>query len=125
MWGVRLGETRSEESARSEDRKLNPTSIVRLTEVSSSGQENVGTLVDWRVLYRVLHRGMAYTSHNQSVFPFLTLNNSREPDERREESGNGEQKGEYDILPTQEDHQARFYDAYRKEAEDYDRESMK
>ena len=29
------------------------------------------------------------------------------------------------IPPTQEDHRARFFEHYRKEAEDYDREFMK
>ena len=30
-----------------------------------------------------------------------------------------------DMLPTQEDHRARFFEHYRKEAEEYDREFMK
>ena len=74
---------------------------------------------------------MIYVSPNQSVFQFLTLNNSwgaeerQEAEGRREESGNRRQKSRQDMLPSQKDHQARFYDNYRKVAEEYDKEFMK
>ena len=34
-------------------------------------------------------------------------------------------RSEHGGLPTQEDHRSRFYECYRKEAEEYDREFMK
>jgi len=81
--------------------------------------------------------------------PPLTSNRSQDPDpEEKSESGSGERgtpvdrsaqlfafepssdveplrSHEQDSLPTQEDYRTKFYEVYRREAEEYDREFIK
>ena len=125
IWRARPGETRSAETARSEDGTLNRTTVILFSDyliLRSRKRRNSGRL-EGSVQGSPL--GMVYKSHDQPVFTFLTLGNSQGLEERQEESGDEWQKGGQDILPPQEDHQAGFYDAYRKVAEEYDREFMK
>ena len=124
----------------------NPTQILRSIE-RSVGREGV-TPVDREILSRPHRPGMFHASHCWCMVPFLIFNRSQVPEETQDE-GDGRNdreqadrwvpfctrrechlsqscRAKQDKLPVDlEDHEARFYEAYRKVAEEYDKDFLK
>jgi len=119
--------------------------IVQLAKYLIQGRGSAGALVDQWVLSRLLRRGMASKSHNQS-FSVSHLYSQGTEEQQGEKGGGGCEKHTdgwvlslsptrmllrhphslaEDLLPTNEGHRARFYEHYHKESEEYDKEFIK
>ena len=134
------------EIARIERGALNYTTFFCSLSTSFLAQRNVATQVDRRVPPRLSPHPSTSTPHRQIVFQLLTSNHSQIP-EKQSENDDGERARRQpapqlysspinmSLSPplcleggephTQEDHRARFYDNYRKVAEEYDKEFLK